>query len=275
MLRSVLDKKKEQLAAVIEQFHTVSECSDIMPLLNSFIDFIVHLIANPSNTSPARTLVLSPIDTATMLNWTPVDKPHPLKDLFNILEMIDDSGIDVNREKLSSFIDQMDASLARSPAEWLEPAYPMTNEGLVALYNARPIYVMSDDYKCYQWSNTYFWEQFSGTKVMAADDHVVVDLAELIKTCLPAEMNIVSECKRLLHLSASPQSNRERTTTAPCFRTRRVEVEPTTGRPEKKIYGECLFFSCSLASWKIFVCKRCVCFSYTWPWISSNTTDPR
>lgn len=249
MLRSVLDKKKEQLAAVIEQLHTVSECSDLMPLLNSFIDFIHHLIAHPLHTKPPRTLVFGPIDMVTMLNWTPVDKPHPLRDLFNILEMIDDSAIDTNREKLSNFIDRMDASLTDVPTEWPEPPYPTTNDGLVALYNARPIYVVSGEYKVYQWSNTYFRDQFSGTNKVLADDHVIVDLGELIRTCLPAEMNIVSECKRLLHLSASPQSNRERTTTAPCFRTRRVEVEPTTGRPEKKIYGE-LFF--------IFLGGRCM-----------------
>ena len=67
---------------------------------------------------------------------------------------------------------------------------------------------------------------------------IACDLCELAKTSLPSETNITSDCKRLLHLTASPQSNRERTTAAPCFRTRRVEVEPTTGRPEKKIYGK-------------------------------------
>lgn len=60
------------------------------------------------------------------------------------------------------------------------------------------------------------------------------------------ETNLANDCKRLLHLSASPQSVRDRTQTATCFRTRRVDLEQgaaagSAARPDKKIYGECSF----------------------------------
>ncbi|CRK91162.1 CLUMA_CG004847, isoform A, partial [Clunio marinus] len=73
------------------------------------------------------------------------------------------------------------------------------------------------------------------------NDVVQCDLDELVRQCFPPDTNIGSDCKRLLTLSSSPQSNRERNVSGMCFRTRRVEVvEPTPGRPEKKIYGKFL-----------------------------------
>lgn len=241
------------MAAVIEQLQTVSESVILLPLVNSFVDFIHHLITSyqqQHEQKPQRTLVFGVIDLTTILNGTD-QSSNSIQDLLSILETIDDSAMDVYREKLTYIIDQLEASkkTEENLNEWsTEPAFPIVSEGLVAVYNARAIYTQNDDYKSYQWSLDYFREQYSNQKQISAtaavDDQIIVDLNELIKTCLPAEMNIVSECKRLLHLSASPQSNRERTTTAPCFRTRRVEVEPTTGRPEKKIYG--IIYFCAL-----------------------------
>jgi hypothetical protein len=69
---------------------------------------------------------------------------------------------------------------------------------------------------------------------------VQCDLDELVRQCLPVDTNIGSDCKRLMTLSSSPQSSRERNQAGLCFRTRRVEVvDPIAGRPEKKIFGKC------------------------------------
>lgn len=268
LLRTILDKKKDQIGAVIEQLQTVSESINLLPLVNSFIDFIQHLIAASSSSSssnqqqkPQRTLVFGIMDLNSILNGSNVDQSsNSMQDLLNILETIDDdNAISVCCEKLTAISEQLEAAKksGETTNEWTtEPVFPIVSEGIVAVYNARPIYTINDDGDdSRQWSFEYFCEQFSNQKqaaaAAAADDQIIVDLNDLIKTCLPAEMNIISECKRLLHLSASPQSNRERTTTAPCFRTRRVEVEPTTGRPEKKIYGNFIMSIMSCFEYKI------------------------
>jgi protein virilizer len=70
------------------------------------------------------------------------------------------------------------------------------------------------------------------------NENVNLDIDEFVKECLPADTNIGSDCKRLLSLSSSPQSSRDRTQAGLCFRTRKVEVAAET-RPEKKIFGKC------------------------------------
>lgn len=133
-----------------------------------------------------------------------------------------------------------------------EPSFSQ-GDGIVAQYSQRPLFtIVSDEIVATnladQLTTSYWCSKPSPSRFIDDDiqqpqqqhqqpvDTVPCDLIEMIKTCLPPETNLSSDCKRLLHLSASPQSNRERTTSAPCFRTRRVEVEPSTGRPEKKIY---------------------------------------
>lgn len=126
-----------------------------------------------------------------------------------------------------------------------EPVFPQS-EGIVMQYTLRPIFTLlnsevfraglADQLTTGYWCSRPSPSRLDDGAEVAAIDQITCDLNELIKICLPAETNLTSDCKRLLHLSSSPQSNRERTTAAPCFRTRRVEVEPSTGRPEKKIY---------------------------------------
>lgn len=74
------------------------------------------------------------------------------------------------------------------------------------------------------------------------NEFVNCDLDELVKECLPADTNIGNDCKRLLSLSSSPQSNRDRAQSGLCFRTRKVEVN-TDPRPEKKIFVKCKIIS--------------------------------
>lgn len=133
-----------------------------------------------------------------------------------------------------------------------EPSFP-PSEGIVSQFSMRSLYTIvqrdSNAPEVIEQLTTGFWcAKASPHRIddaaanSTADAHLLItdsvscDLMEMMKTCLSADWNLLADCKRLLHLSASPQSARERTTSAPCFRTRRVEVEPSTGRPEKKIY---------------------------------------
>lgn len=158
-----------------------------------------------------------------------------LKKLLKILDI--GIGLSANANKETYHAD--------SPAN--EPPFPQ-GESIVVQYSMRPIFnIASNDFKPNEYpeqlTTNYWYSHFQSfnrfDELIDAQplvDNVSCDFVELMKTCLPTETNLTNDCKRLLHLSASPQSNRERTTSAPCFRTRRVEVEPTTGRPEKKLY---------------------------------------
>ncbi|XP_053659938.1 protein virilizer [Anopheles marshallii] len=108
-------------------------------------------------------------------------------------------------------------------------------EGIVTQYGSRSVYLLSED--CDEQLKATDWFGFTPCDDDLEREQIPCDLQDLAKVCLAGETNLTADCKRLLHLSASPHSNRDRLTTAPCFRTRRVEVEPSTGRPEKKIFA--------------------------------------
>ncbi|XP_061514589.1 protein virilizer [Anopheles gambiae] len=108
-------------------------------------------------------------------------------------------------------------------------------EGIVTQYGSRSVYLLSED--CDDQLKATDWLGFTPCDDDLEREQIPCDLQDLAKVCLSGDTNLTADCKRLLHLSASPHSNRDRLTTAPCFRTRRVEVEPSTGRPEKKIFA--------------------------------------
>lgn len=196
----------------------------------------------------------------------PIGNQHPLlaleQSIQNIQakpEQLDDVKMHLdeilfNLRKLLNVLDSGLANVVSTPKELLhvdsptaEPPFPQ-GESIVIQYSMRPIFniapveIKPSDYP-EQLTTQYWYSNWSSNRFdemidtqLPAGDNVPCDFIELIKTCLPPEINLINDCKRLLHLSASPQSNRERTTSAPCFRTRRVEVEPNTGRPEKKLY---------------------------------------
>ncbi|XP_058835151.1 protein virilizer [Topomyia yanbarensis] len=108
-------------------------------------------------------------------------------------------------------------------------------EGIVTQYASRSVFIISEEFE--DQLKASYWLSFSPCDEDLEREQIPCDLQELAKICLSGDINLTSDCKRLLHLSASPHSHRDRVTTAPCFRTRRVEVEPSTGRPEKKIFA--------------------------------------
>lgn len=210
------------------------------------LDFLIDFVDVKSE---YRSSQLGPNDLAIILSWRrtphnhmmdadhsdPLGIPkHPIQKLADAAAANDATPPAV-QHKLQVLMNKL-AQSDQQPelSELPEPALGLT-DGIVQQFTGRQLYQIADHFDRHH--------EF-GPKVQVdvckegPTSMVICDLAEVIKGSLSLDTNVTSECKRLLHLSASPQSARERTQTAPCFRTRRVEVEPTTGRPDKKIYGE-------------------------------------
>lgn len=199
---------------------------------------------------PIRTLKLSGQELAEIIGFKLEDpKTNVIESISSILQRNKD---DINEtllndiQQLKDIMANIDkATIANASTEEeitiAEPNLPQT-ESIVTQYDARPIFTtydaQNDDQQmtAKHWLNTLNIEDLTAEDFETQYERISCDLTELARNCLTPECNLSSDCKRVLHLTASPQSNRERTPTAPCFRTRRVEVEPTTGRPEKKIY---------------------------------------
>lgn len=168
---------------------------------------------------------------------------HPILELREYLEVNRSEANDPLLDKCNEIIsylegareaaDEMDIKMDEKDALLPQP------EGIVAQYAVRQVYTLvtaSDErLKLNYWLNPPNYEMELGEV-----EQIPCDLTELIKVCLPADTNLVADCKRILNLNVSPQSNRERTVTAPCFRTRRIEMEPI-GRMDKKIFGKGMF----------------------------------
>lgn len=169
---------------------------------------------------------------------------HPILDLREFLEVNRTEENDAMLDKCNEIISYLEGSGAEGMEidglkEEQDSLMPPP-EGIVAQYAVRQVYQLAklgepadERLKLNYWLNPPNYEEELGDM-----EQVPCDLTELIKTCLPADTNLVADCKRILNLSVSPQSNRERTVTAPCFRTRRIEMEPLGGRMEKKFLGK-------------------------------------
>lgn len=247
----MLDTKKEQLNTALEQ-------TALEPMLDFLIDFV-------DVKSEHRTSQLGPNDLAIILNWRRPHHPmmmsgsasdpdhpdqqqqqqlvshHPIQKLADAAATSEaPPHVQLKLQILMGKLGQSDPQPELS--ELPEPALGLT-DGIVQQFTGRQVYHIADHFdRDHEFGPKVVIDvckEGSGGAAL-----VVCDLTEVIKGSLSLDTNVTSDCKRLLHLSASPQSARERTQTAPCFRTRRVEVEPTTGRPDKKIYGEFRGISC-------------------------------
>lgn len=236
-------------------------------ILSTFLIYL-HSLARKDNIKTERNTYVNECDLSSILNYRQIqhtdesgEKPiHPLLTLeiqlnTNLLDTDISDDIRVQIEdvqfNLKNVLNLLEESIGNPIARELmqdssEPPFAQS-EGIVHQYSIRPIYTLSKylngPMSAEQLTTSYWCSRSSPSRlddpvdiVEPTFDTMPCDLLEVVKTCLPSETNLTSDCKRLLHLSASPQSNRDRTTTAPCFRTRRVEVEPMTGRPEKKLY---------------------------------------
>ncbi|KAL9875673.1 VIR_N domain-containing protein isoform 2-T2 [Glossina fuscipes fuscipes] len=202
-------------------------------------------------TLPVRILKLSPNELACLIGFkADNEKTNLMQRILAILQHHKEEVNDTLRNDIQQLKELMCGVDVKASAHSMEledvdiigePVLPQT-ESIVTQYDGRPIFCtyepISDDEQmsASYWLRTLCINDFPAEDFNIQYERVVCDLSELAQECLASETNLSSECKRVLHLSGSPQSNRERTPTAPCFRTRRVEVEPSTGRPEKKIF---------------------------------------
>lgn len=285
---AILNKKQqfsERVQKIAENIQTDKKYRILIPSLLELFRLLVSIDPQPINMCvPTRTLLLSPSEMCNILNWSS-DENHFLmlfKKMLNepAVEEVpsQESAVEVastttpnagtgdweNLEEMQEDLDYI-FNMMKS----FKPTDPVVSEnssscsfdmnsdvtlsaaeGIVTQFALRISYIMTDENVDEQiWTSNY-WLNVSPfeEEELPILDQIESDLTDLIKDCLPPETNITSDCKRLLNLSASPQANRDRQQSGLCFRTRRVEVEPTTGRPEKKIFGKCKFLSFFLIS---------------------------
>lgn len=244
----LLDKRKDQLLAKLRTLAQLTDEYNVAhEILLAFILFLLSL-ARSDIVKSERTFSFTEMDLVKVLLFkrNPIDKDtkigntHPLLVLQqNLLkfqsktDLLDDIKVQLdeiafNLKKLLKILDVGLTSIADTNKEFLhadspmqEPAYPQS-ESIVAQYSMRSIYnVAPSEFKPTEYPEqltTNYWyshllanrfEEFDG---QLPTESVTCDFIEIIKTFLPPETNLTNECKRLLHLSASPQSNRERTT---------------------------------------------------------------
>lgn len=210
--------------------------------------------SHADSTIPKRTLKLNANEIYKIMGIETQNKPNSLERLAAILQKNEESHknemLKNDFEKLQKLVNE-GATAAKNEMEEEnslensvnEPHLPQT-EGIVTQYAARPLFLMYNaenlseedmQLSSHYWLTPMKLEDLKANDFETQYERIACDLTELSNSCLGTDTNLSSDCKRVLHLSASPQSNRERTPTAPCFRTRRVEVD-STGRPEKKIY---------------------------------------
>ncbi|KAJ6639572.1 Protein virilizer [Pseudolycoriella hygida] len=240
LLRSALEKEKDKILKVVTHLTNSIKIGTKQQFLVTFLDFFTTLTT--ANEMTNRQSSLTPSDLASIMSWPTKNLNelyHPLEQLKNAVEPLNsDKSLDDILDKLNNLFKTLNSKLSADASDFTEPTFPLP-EGIVAQFTCRSVYKIFDgNAELNPLVQSNYWLGYPSLPDKVDEDVELIscDLSELVKLTLPSETNITSECKRLLHLTASPQSNRERTTSAPCFRTRRVEVEPSTGRPEKKIY---------------------------------------
>ncbi|XP_013108257.2 protein virilizer [Stomoxys calcitrans] len=269
-LSLMLKQKKTEFQEWLKKFNGINEPASYSAIVEALI-LLLRALSHIEDLSqhytnlPPRTLKLSGQELALITAYNRDDeKSHILERLSVLLEACspgeEAKSLKTDIQALKDMLKAADLALAAGNEEEstasgndatnlsaqlcanVEPSLPQT-ESIVTQYDARPIFTTYDavtDDMLHMTSD--YWLQMLNIDDLTTQDfetqyeRITCDLTELAQNCLTPECNLSSDCKRVLHLSASPQSNRERTPTAPCFRTRRVEVEPSTGRPEKKIF---------------------------------------
>ncbi|XP_055683194.1 protein virilizer isoform X2 [Lutzomyia longipalpis] len=261
LLYSEFVKRKYAVSNILKKLvvnftENVDQNRGIIETLIDFLRtlFIIEVVeGNENQLIPPRTLTLSGNQLATMINskmdGTEREKEedsqevHALVALQKFLEQEEVcekhqlEGMLENTRQIVDFIGKEKDAAATDPILEvnIDAALPQA-EGIVTQYASRIIFDVSEGIGERLTVNYWLNSPVCSKDIVDEMEQIPCDLAEMIRVCLPAETNIVADCKRLLHLVVSPQTTRERPIAAPCFRTRRVEVEPSTGRPEKKIF---------------------------------------
>ncbi|XP_070506167.1 protein virilizer isoform X2 [Chironomus tepperi] len=265
-LKNALTSKDEK---VVERLNSIAEkCKndrkymqvipDIMDLLRS----LVNIETNEMSTLPPRTISLSYNELSNVLKWNSDEyrngnKIHFLQ-VFKALvnepkvEKEDDDTRDLVNGVLTNVkvdLDLLLDQLRETSKNTLDVVVSSDDdisllqaEGIVTQFSSRIPYFVSDNIEEIT-MDYWMLNACSPTEdeELQINDQVKFDMDEFIRECLPTETDIKSDCKRLLALSSSPQSNRDKNQPSLCFRTRRIEVatsETIPGRPEKKIFNK-------------------------------------
>ena len=264
ILRTVLTAKSENF---VERLNTIAEkCKNerkhmvVIPELLELFQALVNIDSNEMSVVPPRTTSLSITKLSNILKWNSDEyktgtKIHFLE-VFSALvneprmETEDEDASEVIfgatlKTDLESLLEQL-----RNSSRTSQEAVVASSDSEGSLAQAEGIVTQFSSRVAFHTTETIdelmdYWI-LNGFEDDDITDLVQCELEELVRQCLPPDTNISSDCKRLLALSSSPQSTRDRNVSGVCFRTRRVEViDPIPGRPEKKIFGKCekIFFA--------------------------------
>lgn len=256
ILRTILTAKKEmfvdRLNAIAEKCKNERKQMVLIPDLLELFRDLINIESNEMSTIPSRSLSLTVNELSSILKWNSEEYKNGTKihflQVFSALvneqkvETDDDELVQSTNLKsdLESMLEQLRDSQKNSTDAVVASSDPecilAQAEGIVTQFSSRAAFYTAENFE----DLTVDYWILTGCDEDEASDVVQCDLDDLVRQCLPSDSNIGNDCKRLLALSSSPQSNRERNLSGLCFRTRRVEViDPIPGRPEKKIFGKC------------------------------------
>lgn len=259
-LKKILTNRKIEYKNWINKVLDLHESGDYKGILKSlvlFFRFLLYIepVPQESNVSvPNRTLKMTVAELASIIGIenSEEQKARPIKRIKDILESSEDiSNKDALMSDIEDLLSKIDAHLQNPTVEMdhdilSDPPYLPQAESIVTQYSKRPLTVpldiVEDDSNDLRTMRINYWieplslNELSDT-VIAQIEKISCDINEVISLCLSPETNLASDCKRILHLSASPQSQKERLTAAPCFRKRRVDLDTIpTNRPDKKMF---------------------------------------
>lgn len=278
-LRMALNKKNGLLNEVTKNLlkNIKENHADYREILCIFMEFLKALVTVKERKDvkniPIRTIALMAKQLCKFLEWPQENckkREHALTQLLVLLESKKqvtesqakkenpiaedvepkfDDGLEECVQNLIKFMNEnndIPEPLSENSLSQFDASFDLTfpqAEGIVTQFSSRQVFFVIDEID--DSLSVTHWLNLPIIDDDTLAEKIPCDLNQLIESCLPPETNLTSDCKRLLHLSASPQSNRDRQTAAHCYRTRRVDIDLTTGRPEKRIYGKCkhLLFS--------------------------------
>lgn len=258
IIKAILTTKNdafvERLNAIAEKCKNERKNMLVIPDLLELFQALINIEVNEISAVPSRNLSMSIKELSDVLKWnseeyTTGSKIHFLE-VFSALvnepriEAEDEESSEVIfapnlKSDLEGLLEQLRSS-SRNPQEAVVASSESEStlaqaEGIVTQFSSRVAFHTTESID----ELVDYWI-LNGLEEDDFTDLVQCELEELVRQCLPVDTNITSDCKRLLALSSSPQSTRDRNLSSVCFRTRRVEViDPVAGRPEKKIFGKC------------------------------------
>lgn len=272
-LRMALNKKGGILNQVTKNlYHAIKESHvEYREILCIYLDFMKALITvkekKDDRNIPIRTIAFMAKQLCKFLEWPQENckkREHALTQLLVFLESKKqeiespskpessdtdpkfEDGLEECVQNLIKFlnenVDLVEPTISENSLSQFDSSFDLTfpqAEGIVTQFSSRQVFFITDDVDDSLTAN--HWLNMPVLEDDPLIEKIPCDMTEIVSSCLPSDTNITAECKRLLHLSASPQSNRDRQTAAHCYRTRRVDIDLATGRPEpsRRIYGKC------------------------------------